>query len=259
MPVGSIAWRLLSLATSLVLVACGAPAWPDTSWPELPTDGPNTFSIEPPAPIEGEEVILTVPVLHAEGCYAFGATVRREQVGQAVVLVAEPTDARMCAPVATAGSGSLLELGALPAGSYLARVGTLELAFEVQPASTSPGEPPLWWRAAHAVAEVNHVGSACGPREEGMPPPRGWRLRSPRLHHQVAAAFPAWDAARVEAAMCAAQSVQVRPVSEREIRYRHSSSSLCHTSESIGTVWVREDGSLEVRAPHVIDGEEVPC
>lgn len=249
---------LLSLAASLLLAACGAPSWPDTAWPGLPVDGPNTFSVEPSAPIEGEEVVLTVPVTHEDGCYGFGAAVRREQAGEAVVLVAEPTDPRMCAPVATAGSGSLLELGPLPAGSYVARVGTLELSFEVQAASISPGEPPLWWRAAHAVAEANHVGSACGPHDEGIPP-RPWRLRSPRLHHQVAAAFPAWDAARVEAAMCAAQSVQVRPVSEREIRYRHSSSSLCHRSESIGTVWVRDDGSLEVGAPHVIDGEDVPC
>lgn len=252
----------IAVAALLFTVACGPPSWPETSWPgaDAPTaDGPTRFSIEPADPIEGEEVLLVVPIAPRDGCYAWSATVRREDREGTVVLVAEPTSPDPCPAVLESGGGVLVELGPLAAGTYLVRAGELELTVEVRGAETSPEPPPLWWRVAHAVASHNGVGSACGERGPDAPPPRPWRLRAPRLHHQVAAAHPAWDADAIEAAMCIAQSVTVRAVSEREFRYRHDRSTLCHRAEAIGTVWVRGDGTLEVGAPYVIDGGDVDC
>jgi hypothetical protein len=249
-----------SLPLVVALVACGPPSWPETAWPGEPEADPATvFSVEPADPIEGEEVILTVPLAPVEGCSAFGATVRREETDGAVVLVAEPASPDMCQPVAVSGGGSLVGLGPLTLGSYVARAGDLELSFVVRAGSTSPGEPPLWWRAAHAVAVTNSVHSSCHDDLGEHLGDRPWRLRAPRLHHQVAVAHPDWDEAAVELAMCIAQSVTVRPVSAREIRYRHSSSTMCHTAESIGTVTVLEDGSLDVGPAYRIDGEDVDC
>ena len=242
-----------------VVCGCGPPSWPEAAWSGEPArDEETRFSVEPAEPIAGEEVLATVPIANDGACHAFGATVRREPSEGRTLLVLEPSAPEMCAPAAISGGGSLVELGPLAGGADRVRAGELELSFVVRPRARSPGAPPLWWRAAHAVAEANHVHSAC-PRMEGMPPPRPWRLRAPRLHHQVAAAHPAWSEAEIEAAMCVAQSVEVRAVSARELRYRHSSSTLCHTAVSIGTVFVHEDGTLEVGEPWLLDGDDVPC
>jgi hypothetical protein len=240
------------------LLACGPPSWPATIVPGVPDVEPATvFAVVPADPIEGEEIALIVPTAPDGRCHAFGATMRREETPDAVALVAEPTSAEACPPVARSGSGSIVALGALAAGSYVVRAGELDLSFSVRPPATSPGPPPLFWRVAHEIATTHGVESSCSDRSE--PTYRPWRLRDPRLHHQVAAAHPEWSEDEIEAAMCGAQSVEVRGVSERELRYRHFAGGLCHVAHAIGTVRVAADGTFEVGEPYVVHGEDVPC
>lgn len=250
---------VLVVVGSCAAIACGPPSWPEV---EEPADEPVVLSVVPADPIAGEHVELVVPVRVDGACHAFGGTVRSDDSSPAILTI-EPTTPDACAVAAAAPSGSLIALGELGEGAYVVRVGEHEVPFEVLPATTSPGAPPLWWRAAHAVAVANHVGSACaddlGERAAGAGLERPFRVRAPRLHHQVAAAHPDWDAAAVETAMCVAQSVQVRAISDTELRYRHDWSSLCHLRTAIGTVHVGADGTLRVDAPHVIDGGDVDC
>lgn len=247
--------RLTLLA--LALSACGPPSWPEVVYSS--EDDTVRFAAVPSDPIEGEEVALVLPMRTDGSCHAFDGALRSDASDGVTHLVLEGATAGACEIVAAAGSGSSQALGTLTPGAYDVRAGELRLGFEVRAGSTSPGPPPLWWQVAHAVAQRNSVGSACGEAYETRVAERPWSLRAPRLRHQVAAAYPAWTDTQIEAAMCAAQSVQVRAISEHELRYRHSASSLCHTAEAIGTVHLHDDGTFEIEAPYVVDGSDVPC
>lgn len=246
--------RLSLLA--LALVACGPPSWPEVAYP---SDADTVrFAVVPADPIEGEALSLILPMQTDGACHAFDGAIRSEGIAGETQLSLEGATAGMCPIVEAAGSGSSVPLAALGTGTYVVHAFALTLHFDVRPASTSPGPPPRDWEIAHAVAVRNAAPSSCPESYEttSLPP---WRTRAPRLFHQVSAAHPDWSEIQVEGAMCAAQSVQLRTISDHEVRYRHSSSSLCHTSESIGTVHVAADGTFTIDPPYVIDGHDVPC
>lgn len=253
-----VVWPLLIIvALALAVSACGPPSWPEVAYS---TEADTVrFAVAPADPIEGEEVTIVLPMGSVSGCHAFDGSVRREVIDGVTHVALDGASAGACEIVAASGSGSSQALGTLAPGPYELRAGALTRSFEVRASSTAPGPPPLWWQVAHAVAERNAVASACSAPYERSAAERPWSQRDPRLHHQVAAAHPTWTDAQIEGAMCAAQSVQVRAVSEHELRYRHSASSLCHTAEAIGTVRVHDDGTFEIEAPYIVDGRDVPC
>lgn len=247
---------------ALSVASCG-PSWPEAAYPESEADAVSAdavrLAVTPSDPIEGEETTLVLPMAVEGTCHAFDGRVHPEPRESDVLLIVDGASPGTCAIVPAAGTGSNVPLGALAPGRYVLRIDATELPFEVRPASTPPGPPPLFWQVAHEVAVRDGVGAGCGgdEHEPVVVPP--WSSRAPRLHHQVAAAHPEWSAEEVENAMCAAQSVELRRVSEHELRYRHSAGSLCHTAEAIGTVHVHDDGTFEIEPPQRIDGHDVPC
>jgi hypothetical protein len=248
----------LALVLSLALAACGPPSWPEVAYP---SDADTVrFATLPGDPIEGEEIALVLPMQSDGTCHAFdGPLTRGEPVDATIPLTLDGESPGTCPVVAASGAGSQLALGTLAAGRYEVRIGALTLPFEVRPASTSPGAPPLRWQIAYAIATRNQAPSGCGETYGGPSSERPWRLRDARLHHQVSAAHPEWTGAQVDSVLCAAQAVQLAPVNEHEWRYRHSASSLCHVADAIGTVHVHDDGTFEIDAPYIVDHGNVPC
>lgn len=247
-----------SLVVALLVIGCGPPSWPEAREPEA--DRPVQLGITPEDPIAGEHVDLVLPMRTDSSCHAWSGTREVQQSEGLTTMTLTRGDPGTCAVVREAPSGSLEPLGPLEEGRYAIVVDGHEVRFEVLPASTHPGDPPRWWRAAWAVVERHQVGSSCA-RDVGDTAPRGrpYRERSPRLFHQIAALYPQWSAEEIESALCRTQSVLVREISPRELRYRYGAGSLCLEREVIGTIRVRDDGTFEISDPYVLSERHVPC